>query len=203
MDEDESDESEDEGPKKPKAVNPNNPNLIKKTVISDNPEEGLNRKQREVLEEQRKKEEYMKRHLAGETEQARQDLARLALIRKRREEDAKKREAEGRAPGMSAHGIPSDSDDSGSDESDDDEPKKPSAKVATPALSEAQAKKKAAALETVPAATTGGEPARLKPMDIKKMNGDALKEALRERGLDLQGQKKDLMTRLLNYEAAR
>ena len=203
MDEDESDESEDEGPKKPKAVNPNNPNLIKKTVISDNPEEGLNRKQREVLEEQRKKEEYMKRHLAGETEQARQDLARLALIRKRREEDAKKREAEGRAPGMSAHGIPSDSDDSGSDESDDDEPKKPSAKVSTPALSEAQAKKKAAALETVPAATTGGEPAHLKPMDIKKMNGDALKEALRERGLDLQGQKKDLMTRLLNYEAAR
>ena len=42
-----------------------------------------------------------------------------------------------------------------------------------------------------------GEPAKLKAMDINKMNGDALKDHLRERGLDVQGQKKDLMTKLL------
>jgi hypothetical protein len=43
----------------------------------------------------------------------------------------------------------------------------------------------------------------LKAMDIKKMNGDALKDALKERGLDIQGAKKDLTKRLLDHEAAR
>ena len=54
------------------------------------PEAGMNRKEREALEAARKKEEYMKKHLAGETEQARKDLERLALVRKRREEAAGK-----------------------------------------------------------------------------------------------------------------
>jgi hypothetical protein len=40
-------------------------------------------------------------------------------------------------------------------------------------------------------------------MDIKKLNGDALKDALKERGLDIQGQKKDLIKRLTDYEKAR
>ena len=40
-------------------------------------------------------------------------------------------------------------------------------------------------------------------MDIKKLNGDALKDALRARGLDVQGQKKDLIKRLSDFEAAR
>jgi hypothetical protein len=40
-------------------------------------------------------------------------------------------------------------------------------------------------------------------MDIKKMNGDALKDALKVRKLDVQGQKKDLIKRLCDYEAAR
>ena len=82
-------------------------------------------------------------------------------------------------------------------------------------LSEAAAKKKAAAAGTEPgkeggdaaAASSGGgkagEPEKLKPMDIKKMNGDALKDHLRERGLNVQGQKKDLIQRLLDFEAAR
>jgi hypothetical protein len=46
-------------------------------------------------------------------------------------------------------------------------------------------------------------PAKLKAMDIKKMNGDALKEHLKERKLDFQGQKKDLIKRLIDFEAAR
>jgi hypothetical protein len=107
---------------------------------------------------------------------------------------------------MSAHGIASDddSDDDDDDDDDDEDEGKPVLKAAAappPALSEAQAKKKAAALETT--APSGGEPVKVKAMDIKKMNGDALKEALRERGLDVQGQKKDLLKRLLDYEAAR
>jgi Casein kinase substrate phosphoprotein PP28 len=43
----------------------------------------------EALEAQRKKEEYMRRHLAGETEQAKKDLARLAEVKARREAMAK------------------------------------------------------------------------------------------------------------------
>ncbi len=153
----------------------------------------------------------MKRHLAGETEEARRDLERLAIIRKKREEAAQKRIQEGRNPGMSAHGLPSDDDDedddSDEDEDDsdeDDNAKKPAAAAAKlPAMmSEAQAKKKAAALGTT-AAAPGEELPKLKAMDIKKMNGDALKEALKERNLSLQGQKKDLMQRLLDYEATR
>ena len=47
------------------------------------------------------------------------------------------------------------------------------------------------------------EPEKLKPMDIKKMNGDQLKDSLKERKLEIQGAKKDLIKRLLDFEAAR
>jgi len=49
---------------------------------------------REELEKQQAKERYEKLHLAGKTDEARADLARLALVRKQREEAAKKREEE-------------------------------------------------------------------------------------------------------------
>jgi hypothetical protein len=204
-DDEDDDDEEDDKPKKPRPINPNNPNFQKKKAeISDDPLAGLSRKQKEVIEEQRKHDEYMKRHLALETEQARIDMERLNLIRKKREEDAKKRIAEGRAPGMSAHGLPDDDDDDDNDDSDDEQDnKKPPATVFTPpVLNEVQGKKKALAMETAPT-TSSGEVPKLKAMDIKKMNGDALKEALRERNLDVQGQKKDLLKRLLDHEAAR
>lgn len=149
----------------------------------------------------------MRRHLAGETEQARKDMERLALIRKRREEAAKKREAEGRAPGWSANGI--DSDDSG-DDSDAPPRAKVASAVAAPApapapVSAAAAKKKAAAaaVDEVSETAADGGPAKLKAMDIKTMNGDALKDHLKARNLPIQGQKKDLIKRLIDYEAAR
>lgn len=44
---------------------------------------------------------------------------------------------------------------------------------------------------------------KLKSIDIKKMSADLLKEHLKERGLDIQGQKKDLVKRLTDFEAAR
>jgi hypothetical protein len=78
---------------------------------------GMNRKEREAVEAQRKHEEYMRRTAAGETEQGRRDLERLAIVKKRREEDRLKREAEGRAPGWTPNGVASSSDDS-----DDDKP---------------------------------------------------------------------------------
>lgn len=49
---------------------------------------------REEIEKQKAKERYMKMHLAGKTDQAKADLARLAIIRKQREEAAKKKDEE-------------------------------------------------------------------------------------------------------------
>ncbi|ODM91111.1 28 kDa heat- and acid-stable phosphoprotein [Orchesella cincta] len=57
----------------------------------------LSRKEREELERQRAKAHYQKLHAEGKTEQARADLARLAIIRKQREEAAAKRDEEKKA----------------------------------------------------------------------------------------------------------
>lgn len=47
---------------------------------------------REEIEKQKAKERYMKLHLEGKTDQARADLARLAIIKKQREDAQKKRD---------------------------------------------------------------------------------------------------------------
>lgn len=49
---------------------------------------------REQLEKQRAYANYQKLHAAGKTEEARADLARLAIIKQQREEAAKRREEE-------------------------------------------------------------------------------------------------------------
>jgi len=54
----------------------------------------LSRREREAIEKERARQEYQRLHAAGKTEEARADLARLAIIRKQREEAAKKREDE-------------------------------------------------------------------------------------------------------------
>ena len=61
---------------------------------------------REEIEKQKAKERYMKMHLAGKTDQAKADLARLAIIRKQREDAAKKKEEEkkGEEPEQGNHG---------------------------------------------------------------------------------------------------
>lgn len=85
-----------------------NPNLLPKgpekmlkakdindpTIIGD-PEAGMNRKEKEALAQLRAKEEYQRRHMAGETEQAKRELAKLAEVRARREAARLKREAGG------------------------------------------------------------------------------------------------------------
>lgn len=48
----------------------------------------LSRRERETLAKEAGKAAYMKAHLAGKTEESRSDMARLAIIRKKREEDA-------------------------------------------------------------------------------------------------------------------
>lgn len=54
----------------------------------------LSRREREEIEKQRAQAHYQKLHAEGKTEQARADLARLAIIRQQREEARKQREME-------------------------------------------------------------------------------------------------------------
>eukprot|EP01041_Mallomonas_annulata_P000410 gene410-744_t len=189
-----------------------NPNAVNKALkqmkIKDmkdvdvvNPEEGLSRREREALEAERKKTDYMKRHLAGETEQAKKEMALLAIVKQRREDAKAKREAEGRKPGMSKYGLEDGEGDDDSDDDDEDSEEEEKKPTATKAI--ADAKRKAAAGEEPTAIAADGGPPKLKALDIKKMNPDALKDGLKARGLDIQGQKKDLLKRLLDYEAAR
>lgn len=104
-DESDSDESDDEN-KKAKGVSGlieiENPNRIQKksaekvtklnTAGPSKPE--LSRREREELEKQKAQAHYQKLHAEGKTDQARADLARLAIIKQHRAEAAARREAE-------------------------------------------------------------------------------------------------------------
>ncbi|KAJ8728161.1 hypothetical protein PYW07_017127 [Mythimna separata] len=102
-------DSDDDRPSKAKGVSGlievENPNRVvkknKKLTNLDNLGEGekpqLSRREREEIEKQRAAAAYQKLHAEGKTDQARADLARLAIIRQQREEAAKRREAEKKA----------------------------------------------------------------------------------------------------------
>lgn len=79
-----------------------NPNRVQKKTkkisnldkeLADNKPQ-LSRREREEIEKQRAQAHYQKLHAEGKTEQARADLARLAIIKQQREEAKKRREAE-------------------------------------------------------------------------------------------------------------
>ncbi|XP_077172708.1 28 kDa heat- and acid-stable phosphoprotein [Paroedura picta] len=108
LDSDESEEEEEDEDYQPKhkgvegMIDIENPNRVaqaakKVTQIDLEGPRELSRREREEIEKQKAKERYMKMHLAGKTEQAKADLARLAIIRKQREEAAKKKEEERKA----------------------------------------------------------------------------------------------------------
>lgn len=74
-----------------------NPNRVsqkskKVTEVDVTAPRELTRREREEIEKQKSKERYMKLHLEGKTDQAKADLARLAIIKKQREDAAKKRD---------------------------------------------------------------------------------------------------------------
>jgi len=79
-----------------------NPNRIQKklkkvtkldtTALTEKPQ--LSRREREEIEKQKAQAHYQKLHAEGKTDQARADLARLAIIRQQRDEAKKRREAE-------------------------------------------------------------------------------------------------------------
>ncbi|KAL1790996.1 28 kDa heat-and acid-stable phosphoprotein [Sigmodon hispidus] len=101
LDSGESDDEDDDYQQKRKAVEGlidiEKPKRVAQTTKKvtqldlDGPKE-LSRREREEIEKQKAKERYMKMHLAGKTEQAKADLARPAIIRKQREEAARKKE---------------------------------------------------------------------------------------------------------------
>lgn len=83
-----------------------NPNrIVKKTAekvskldlnAAGSSKQELSRREREELEKQRNQAHYQKLHAEGKTEQARADLARLAIIKQHRAEAAARREVEKR-----------------------------------------------------------------------------------------------------------
>lgn len=100
---DESDTSDEDESGKAKGVEGlisiENPNRVQKkvkkvTAITENDNPQLSRREREELERQRAAQHYQKLHAEGKTEEARSDLARLAIIKQQREEAARKREQE-------------------------------------------------------------------------------------------------------------
>ncbi|KAL4162750.1 hypothetical protein PRNP1_003282 [Phytophthora ramorum] len=147
-----------------KTQNPNakkNSNKVMKAKDMDGnaaPQE-LSRREREAIEKERAAAHYLKKHLAGETEEAKKDLARLKEVKRRREEaDQRKKEEEAAA------------------------------------AEREKSKKKVVAKDD-------DEP--LDARAIKALKPAILKEKLKERDLSTQGQKKDLIQRLIDYENER
>ncbi|PSN57191.1 hypothetical protein C0J52_01485 [Blattella germanica] len=80
-----------------------NPNRVQKKVkklatlnesVKVNAKPELSRREREELDRQRAQANYQRLHAEGKTEEARADLARLAIIKQQRAEAAKRREEE-------------------------------------------------------------------------------------------------------------
>ncbi|XP_046437675.1 28 kDa heat- and acid-stable phosphoprotein-like [Daphnia pulex] len=83
------------------AVDIENPNHVVKQAkkvgdldVNDATKPELSRREREEIDKQKAREHYQKLHAQGKTDEARADLARLAIIRQQREEAAKKRDDE-------------------------------------------------------------------------------------------------------------
>ncbi|KAJ6259822.1 28 kDa heat- and acid-stable phosphoprotein [Drechslerella dactyloides] len=92
--EDEEEEEEAAGPSKQKPPKATVPGLQTSNPNAGNVDPTISRRDREAAEAAAAKERYRKLHEAGKTEEAKSDLARLAIIRKEREEKAKQRQAE-------------------------------------------------------------------------------------------------------------
>ncbi|KAG3097011.1 hypothetical protein PI124_g15705 [Phytophthora idaei] len=147
-----------------KTQNPNSKKKANKVMKAKDMDENaapqqLSRREREAIEKERAAAYYLKKHLAGETDEAKKDLARLAEVKRRREEaDQRKKEEEAAA------------------------------------AEREKAKKKVQVNDD-------DEP--LDARAIKALKPGVLKEKLKERDLSTQGQKKELIQRLIDYENER
>jgi len=142
----------------------------------------MTRKEREEKERERKAAEYRRRHELGLTDEYKRDMAKLAEVRKRREESQQKAAAEKEAAEEAEKERKALAVASGTINDFDSEKKKKSK----------SSKKKGK--DSIP---------KLDKISIKKMKPPQLKEALKTRGLDIQGNAKALTERLLKHEAER
>jgi hypothetical protein len=143
------------------------------------PSIGIINAKRILHEEEIEEEKYHKKN-----------LGRLAIVKKRREADRIKRELEGRNPGWRPNGIPdSDSDNEVTDFSDDN--KNIQYRKFNDQILPKFNKHKSDDLKYLET---------LSNIEIKKLNVDGLIYALNRRGLPYDGQKKDLIKRLTDYE---
>jgi hypothetical protein len=76
----------------PVAVDEAAEGVSKMSVKDKKPTGELSRREREALEKQQARERYMKLHEAGKTDEAKADLARLKLIREKREAEAARKQ---------------------------------------------------------------------------------------------------------------
>lgn len=140
----------------------------------------LTRKQREALEKEKAEQEYRRRHALGLTEEYKRDMEKLAEVKKRREIRAKElqqaKEEEETFRSMKDAYL-------GSADCKVD----PKSKLQ---ISENKEKKKMVKELSK----------KLDKITIKKMKPTQLKESLKQRGLDIQGNAKVLTQRLLDYE---
>jgi len=97
------DEDDDENKRKgiQHLIEIDNPNRIKQKMkkvtdlnIEDATGQNMSRREREAMEKEKARQDYQRLHAQGKTEQAQADLARLQIIKKQREDAAKKREGE-------------------------------------------------------------------------------------------------------------
>ncbi|KAL4894336.1 major facilitator superfamily domain-containing protein [Aspergillus ambiguus] len=96
--------ADDDGDEDDLPANPNHTAKSRSQLTSDaaeapEPAAGANgrelsRREREAIEAQQARERYMKLHAEGKTEEARADLARLAIVREQREAERARKEAE-------------------------------------------------------------------------------------------------------------
>ncbi|CEG35666.1 28 kda heat-and acid-stable phospho [Plasmopara halstedii] len=147
-----------------KTQNPNAKKTANKVMKAKDMDENaapqqLSRREREAIEKERAAAYYLKKHLAGETDEAKKDLARLAEVKRRREEAEQRKKEEEEAAAEREKSKKS------VQVKDDDEP--------------------------------------LDARAIKALKPAVLKEKLKERDLSTQGQKKELIQRLIDYENER
>lgn len=161
---------------------------------SEEPIRTMTRKEREMADKEKAAAEYRRKHELGLTDEYKRDMAKLEEVRKRRElaaqraleekeiKDSAEKEARERAH---KKGILEDDEDEDeemekNDKSDEKEEKKKSSNKKS--------------TSTIP---------KLDKITIKKMKPAQLKEALKARNLEIQGNAKELTDRLLEYELAR
>jgi len=140
----------------------------------------MTRREREEKEKEAKAAAYRKRHELGLTEEYKHDMAKLNEVKARREKAAAKKREEDEAAGKVEQERREETMKLVDEESDsDDDDKK---------------KKKKKKEKSVP---------KLDKITIKKMKPAQLKDALKVRNLDIQGNAKALQKRLLDYEQSR